>query len=52
MPSTHRDVNDDAWQYRTQCEHAPPSHPLVDVIVHDLKEGIEKEAMAEHAVGW
>lgn len=24
----------------------------VDVIVHDIKEGIEKEAMAEHAIGW
>ena len=24
----------------------------VDVIVHDIKEGIEKEALAEHAVGW
>jgi hypothetical protein len=24
----------------------------VDVIVRDIKEGIEKEAMAEHAMGW
>ena len=24
----------------------------VDVIVRDIKEGIEKEAMAEHAIGW
>ena len=24
----------------------------VGVIVHEIKEGIEKEAIAEHAVGW
>lgn len=24
----------------------------VGVIVHEIKEGIEKESIAEHAIGW
>ena len=33
-------------------EKVYPSGYDVNVIVHEIKEGIEKEAMAEHAMGW